>query len=98
MPEETVQPGTTAEQPFYFKWVRDEDGGIRWGRLILALALTAASAYLSVQAQRAGSSPDLNRTLVMSMARKRITLGVKIQRTGKAVEDAGWASYERLRP
>ena len=89
--------GTTPEQPFYFKWVRDEDGQVQWGRIVLMLGLTVVTAYLSVQSQRAASSPDFNRSLAMALARRRITAGLQLQRAGRAVEDAGWAAYERIR-
>jgi hypothetical protein len=94
----TEQPaGTTPEQPLFFKWVRDEQGQVNWGRVVLALALTVATAYLSVQTQRSASSPDFARSARMGLAQKKITAGVKIQRIGKAVENAGWAAYEAAR-
>lgn len=89
--------GTSADQPLYFKWVRDDDGQVNWGRVVLALGLTVLTAYLSVQTQRAASSPDFARTIRMSVARRKITAGVRLQRAGKALEDAGWAAYETAR-
>lgn len=91
------QPGTTAEQPLYFRWVHDEQG-IRWNRLLLALGLTMITAYVSVKSQKAAASPDFERSLRMAMAQRRITYGVRMQRTGKAIEEAGWAAYEKARP
>ncbi|HEY1622144.1 MAG TPA: hypothetical protein VGG25_31290 [Streptosporangiaceae bacterium] len=89
--------GSSADQPVYFKWVRDDDGELQWGKILLRLGVTIAIAYLSVQAQRTASSPDLNRTLAMNLARRRITLGVKVQRAGQAIEDAGWTAYHNAR-
>ena len=93
----TEQPGSTPEQPLYFRWVHDADGQVNWGRILLTLGLTVAAAYLSVKTQRAAGSPDFERTLRMSVAQKKITAGVKIQRIGKHIEDAGWAAYEQVR-
>ena len=93
----TDQAGGSPEQPLYFKWVRDADGQVNWGRVVLALGLTALSAYLSMQAQRAGASPDAIKTLRMSAAQKQITLGVRLQRAGKRMEEAGWAAYDKVR-
>lgn len=93
----TEQPGSSQEQPLFFKWVHDDDGGIRWGRVLVALGLTIATAYLSVATQRAASSPDFARSMAMGLAQKRITAGVRIQRIGRAVEDAGWAAYDTAR-
>lgn len=97
MSEQAVTPGSTAEQPVYFKWVTDRDGRIRWGRVLLMLGVTVASAYLSVRTQRAGSSADFEKTLRMAVARRRITVGVRLQQAGRAVEDAGWAAYDSAR-
>lgn len=93
----TEQAGASPEQPLYFKWVRDADGKVNWGRVLLALSLTALSAYVSVRAQRAGASPDGIRTMRMSAAQKQISMGVRIQRAGKRVEEAGWRAYEASR-
>lgn len=93
----TEIPGATEDKPLFVKWIEDDDGEIRWGRVLLALALTVATAYLSMATQRAAGSPDLHKTIAMGAARKRITLGVKLQRAGKAIEDAGWAAYEAAR-
>lgn len=97
MEQPQAAAGTTAEQPLYFKWVRDADGSINWSRVILSLSLTVLAAYLSVRTQRAASSPDLGRTMAMGLAQKKITAGVRLQRIGKAVEDAGWTAYEQAR-
>lgn len=93
----TEQAGATPEQPLYFKWVRDADGQVNWGRVALMLGLTVLSAYLSVKTQRTASSPDFTREIRMGLAQRKITLGVKIQRAGKRLEDAGWAAYEQVR-
>lgn len=89
--------GATPDQPLYFRWVRDAGGQVNWGRIALMLGLTVLTGYLSVQTQRAASSPDFNQTLRMSLAQKKITLGVRVQRAGKRLEDAGWAAYEHVR-
>ena len=91
------QAGSSPEQPLYFKWVRSDDGQIRWGRILLMLGVTVLTGYLSVQSQRAAASPDFNRQLRMNLAHRKITLGVKVQRAGKQLEDAGWAAYEKAR-
>lgn len=89
--------GTSRDTPLYFRWVQDDDGGIRWGRVLVALGLTVLTAWLSVQTQRSASSPDFARTIRMSIAQRKITAGVRLQRIGKTVEDAGWAAYETAR-
>lgn len=91
------QAGATADRPLYFRFVRD-DQGIRWDRLVLALAVTALTAYVSVKSQKAAASPDFDRTLRMALAQRKITYGVRMQRAGKAIEEAGWAAYEKARP
>lgn len=96
MTEQAV-PGATPKQPVYFKLVVDDAGEIRWGRVLIMLGLSLASAYLSVRVQRTASSPDLGRTVAMSVAKRRITAGRRLQAAGKAVEDAGWAAYESAR-
>lgn len=95
--EGTATAGATPEQPLFFKWVRDEDGQVNWGRVLFSLGLTVLAAYLSIQTQRTAADPDFMRTLRMSAARQRITLGVRVQRAGKAIEDAGWTAYEQAR-
>lgn len=90
------EAGATADQPLYFRWVRD-DQGIQWDRLVLALALTALTAYVSVKSQKAAASPDFERSLRMGLAQRKITLGVRVQRAGKRIEEAGWAAYEAAR-
>jgi hypothetical protein len=54
-PQAGPTPGSNPESPFYVRWVTDEDGGIRWGRIALMLALTVASGYLASKSQRWGS-------------------------------------------
>lgn len=90
------EAGSSAEQPLYFRWVQDETG-IRWDRIIIMLGLTVLTAYLSVRTQRAASAPDLDRTLRMKVAQKTITAGVKLQRAGIRLEEAGWSAYEAVR-
>jgi len=51
-----TQIGESAERPVYVRWVTGDDGGIRWGRVALALALTVASGYLAARSQRWGSA------------------------------------------
>lgn len=46
--------GATAERPVYVRWVTGDDG-VRWGRVVLALAVTVASGYLAARSQRWGS-------------------------------------------
>jgi hypothetical protein len=58
MPPTDAAPGTTADNPLYFKFLRADDDSIDWGKVVLALALTVLSGYLATQAQRAGSNPD----------------------------------------
>jgi hypothetical protein len=94
---ETTAAGATAEQPLYFKWVRDADGGINWGRVILSLSLTVLAAYISVQTQRTTASPDFHRTVKMGAAQRQISAGVRIQRLGRRLEAAGWTAYENAR-
>lgn len=53
-----TEPGTSRENPLYFKFLRDEQDNIQWSKVVLALALTVLSGYLATQAQRAGSGPD----------------------------------------
>jgi hypothetical protein len=89
--------GTTPEQPLFFKWVHDDKGNVQWGRVLLMLGITAVSAYLSVKSQRAASSPDFGRSIAMGVAQKRITIGMRLQKTGRAIEEAGWAAYESAR-
>lgn len=89
--------GSSAEEPLFFKWVHNEDDSINWAKIILMLGLTVLTGYLSVQSQRAASSPDFNRTIRMGLAQKKITLGVKVQRIGMRLENAGWTAYEQLR-
>lgn len=91
-----TEAGATPDKPLYFRWVTDEKG-VRWDRVILALGLTVLTAYLSVKTQRTASSPDFERTIRMRLAQKKITAGVRLQRAGKAMEDAGWAAYEKVR-
>lgn len=97
MTEPATSPGTTAETPLYFRWVRDSEDKINWGRMVLMLGLTVATAYLSVRTQRTASDPDFTRTIKMKLAQREITYGMQIQRYGKAIEEAGWASYEKVR-
>lgn len=92
-----MQAGSSPESPVYFKWVRNDDDSINWGKVIISLSLTVLAAYLSVQTQRTAADPDFTRTVRMRLAQKQITLGVKMERAGKALEDAGWAAYEHAR-
>lgn len=54
-PQTGSMSGSAPEHPLYIRWVTDDDGGIRWGRIVLALALTVASGYLASKSQRWGS-------------------------------------------
>ena len=65
-----LPPGAgTKGSPIYFRMVTDDHGALKPGRLLVALAMTAALAYLSVVIQRSSNSPDLGRTTRMRGAR-----------------------------
>lgn len=77
---EDVLPGGSAERPLFVRWVSGDDGKVKWGRIVLALTLTAVTAYLSVAIQRGMSGPDVVKTIKMrgaalqlQYAKKRIS-------------------------
>lgn len=53
----------------FIRMVTDDAGGVRVGRLLVAIAMTAGLAYLSVAIQRGMSGPDVGRTMQMKGAR-----------------------------
>lgn len=60
-------PGQVPATPLFVRLVRD-DAGAR-SRVLAALLLTGALAYLSVAIQRGASGPDIPRTVKMRSAR-----------------------------
>lgn len=96
MAEETKLAGSAADAPIWMKLVRDEDG-IKWGNILVMLAVTVASGYLATRAQRAGSSADAGRELKMNLARKTVTIGSRLERLGRDIQERGWAVYEQAR-
>ena len=62
-------PAGTKTNPVFIRMVTNEAGGLRMGRLLMALAMTAGLAYLSVAVQRGMSGPDVGRTMQMRGAR-----------------------------
>ena len=87
----------TRENPVYFRWFRDEDDKPDWGKIILMLGITVVSGYLAAKSQRWGSAADDPvRQVKMRVAQKQITLGARLQRVGRVVEEHGWSAYERL--
>jgi hypothetical protein len=55
----------TKANPMLVRIVTDSNGGLRVGRLLLAVGMTAGLAWLSVAIQRGMSGPDVGRTVKM---------------------------------
>lgn len=96
MAEDIKPAGSAADAPLWMKLVRDDDG-VKWGNILVMLAVTIASGYLGVRAQRAGSNPDAARELKMTLARKLVYVGSKLERLGRDIQETGWAKYEQVR-
>jgi hypothetical protein len=86
------------QQPFLVKLVRDEKGKPKWGNILLMLAITAASAYLSAASHRAGSDIDFNSHLQMKIALAQQNLGRQLTKLGDSLYDKGCVNYDRVRP
>lgn len=92
-------PGSSPDYPVYFKWVRDENGDVSWGKILLMFGLTVVSGYLAAKSQRVGSSAvDPVTTLRLKLAQRKIKAGVDMQRRGHALEESGWSTYDSIRP
>jgi hypothetical protein len=68
------------------KLVRDGDGQVQWGKIVVMLALTVVSGYLASQSQRAGARPDL-----VKQAKMRAYLTVE---KAARVQAAAWKRVE----
>lgn len=89
----------TRESPLYFKWVRDDNGDINWAKIAIMLAVTVLSGYLATRSQRWGSSSlDPVRTARLAVAKKEISLGHRLQKAGRALEEHGWETYSKASP
>lgn len=62
-------PGGRPGAPLYVRMVSDEQG-LKPGRILFAIALTAGLAWLSVALQRGLSGPDVARSVRMSGAHR----------------------------
>ena len=62
--------GARPGAPLYVRMVTDDAGGLRPGRIIAAVLLTAGLAWLSVAVQRGLSGPDVARTVRMGTAHR----------------------------
>lgn len=83
--------------PIWMRFVKDEEG-IKWGNIVLALLLTAASGYLASQSQRIGSKPDIQAMIRMRLFAAGERLGNEITKVGVAVSIASARAYDRARP
>lgn len=84
----------TKDNPVFFRWFKDTDDKTDWGKIVLMLALTVASGYLAARSQRWGSSAvNPVKTARLAVAKKEISLGHRLQKAGRALEEAGWAAY-----
>jgi hypothetical protein len=92
-----TEAGTSQENPIWMRFVKDEEG-IKWGNIILALALTAASGYLASQSQRLGSKPGVQTLLKMRIFNFGERLGNEITKVGVAVSIASARAYDRAKP
>lgn len=90
--------GETQDQPIYVRWVTDDDGRLRWDRILVGLALTVVTGYLATAAQRAGSDPDLLTLGRMRAARGQQDLGRRLTRLGDRMYEAGCRNYDLARP
>jgi hypothetical protein len=99
MSETTTEvAGSNKDNPVWMKFVRDEDDNIQWGRIFLALALTALSGYIASQAQRAGGNIDFVTQARMKIALHQQKLGRSISAFGDTITTEGIAAYEKARP
>lgn len=87
----------TVDRPLFVKLVVDDDNKPRWGNILVMLGVTILSGWLASQSQRAGANPDATKQLRMKVARAEITIGHRLQRVGRSIEDAGWTAYESAR-
>ena len=90
-------PGTNADNPVFMRLIKDEDG-IKWGNIVLALALTAASGYLASQSQRLGAKVDVNTIIKMRVAAAGERLGNEITKLGVSLSIVSARAYDRARP
>jgi hypothetical protein len=92
-----TETANSQENPIWMKLVRDEEG-IKWGNVVIALLLTAASGYLASQSQRLGSKPDMQSLVRMRVFAFGERLGNEITKAGIAVSIASARAYDRARP
>lgn len=64
-----TDPGASPDNPLYFKFLRDGNDDLNWGKVAVALAVTVLSGYLATQSQRAGSGPDQLKAAKMRLYR-----------------------------
>lgn len=96
MPDQVA--GESAARPVYMKMVRDGDGEIRWGRILVMLAVTVLSGYLATKSQRAGGRIDFETELKMRAALAGQKTGSALCRAGCAISVASAKAYDRARP
>jgi hypothetical protein len=98
MTETTPELGTK-DSPLYYKLIRDEEGNIRWGRMLIMLGFAVAYGYLSTRSQRMGASAiNPVATARLAVAQKEISLGYRLQKAGRVLEEHGWETYTKIRP
>lgn len=95
--EPTPVPGSTPDNPLFFKFLRDEDDQISLKKIVVMLALTALSGYLATQAQRAGSSPDQLKSARMRVHRAAETVSRRQAAFWSSVADHHHDLYEIAR-
>jgi hypothetical protein len=64
-----TEPGASPDSPLYFRILRDDQDQLQWSKVVVALGLAVLSAYLTAQAQQAGSGPDQLRSVKMAFYR-----------------------------
>jgi hypothetical protein len=89
--------GGSKDNPIFMKLIRDDDG-VKWGNIVVMLALTVVSGYLATKSQRAGSKIDFEREVKMRVAMFGEKLGNEITRAGVKLSLASSRAYDKARP
>jgi hypothetical protein len=97
MPQTDAVPGSTPEAPLYFRFLRDDQDNIQWGKVVVALALSVLSAYLATQAQRSGSGPDQMKAIKMKYHRAVNELAIGQAKFWSKVADNAATRYDIAR-